>query len=65
VRRSDGERGVAFSFATYVNVMNQYRPSFKASRIPELSRPVTRAEYLQGVTEARRAGLSRGLPDCS
>ena len=48
---------------SYVNVMDQYRPCFKASRIPELSRPVTRSEYLQSVTEARRAGLSRGLPD--
>jgi putative pyruvate formate lyase activating enzyme len=49
---------------SYVNVMDQYRPCFKASRIPELARPVTRSEYLQGVAEARRAGLSRGLPDC-
>ena len=48
---------------SYVNVMGQYRPCFKASRIPELSRPVTRSEYLQSVTEARRAGLSRGLPN--
>jgi putative pyruvate formate lyase activating enzyme len=48
---------------SYVNVMDQYRPCFKASRIPELSRPVTRSEYLQSITEARRAGLSRGLRD--
>ena len=48
---------------SYVNVMDQYRPCYKASRIPELSRPLTRSEYLQGVTEARRAGLSRGLPN--
>jgi len=49
---------------SYVNVMDQYRPCFKASRIPELWRPVTRSEYLHGIAEARRAGLSRGLPDC-
>ncbi len=48
---------------TYLNVMDQYHPCFKAYRLPELSRPVTRSEYLQSVTEARRAGLSRGLPD--
>ncbi|MGA2974964.1 MAG: radical SAM protein [Spirochaetia bacterium] len=48
---------------TYVNVMDQYRPCFKASRIPEISRPVTRSEYLRCITDARRAGLSRGLPD--
>ncbi len=50
---------------SYVNVMGQYRPCFKAPRIPELSRPVTRSEYLRGLTEARRAGLSRGLPAVS
>jgi putative pyruvate formate lyase activating enzyme len=47
---------------SYVNLMDQYRPCFKASRVPELSRPVTRSEYLHSITEARRAGLSRGLP---
>jgi putative pyruvate formate lyase activating enzyme len=47
---------------TYVNVMGQYQPCFKASRVPELSRPVTRSECLQGISLARRAGLSRGLP---
>ncbi len=48
---------------SYVNVMDQYHPCYKASRIPELSRPPTRSEYLQSVGEARGAGLSRGLPD--
>jgi putative pyruvate formate lyase activating enzyme len=48
---------------SYVNVMDQYRPCFKASRIAELSRPVTRSEFLQSITEAQRAGLSRGLPN--
>ncbi len=48
---------------SYVNVMGQYRPCFKAFRIPELSRPVTRSELLHAVAEARRAGLSRGLPN--
>jgi putative pyruvate formate lyase activating enzyme len=47
---------------SYVNLMDQYRPCFKASRIPELSRPATRAEYLHSITEAHRAGLARGLP---
>ena len=48
---------------SWVNVMDQYRPAFKAGRIPELSRPITRSEYLESVAHARRAGLSRGLPD--
>jgi putative pyruvate formate lyase activating enzyme len=48
---------------SYVNVMDQYRPCFNASSIPELARPVTRSEFLQGIAEARRAGLWRGLPN--
>ena len=48
---------------SYVNVMGQYRPCFKASRTPELSRPLTRSEFLHAIADARRAGLSRGLPD--
>jgi putative pyruvate formate lyase activating enzyme len=51
------------SVNAWVNVMDQYRPAFKAGRIPELSRPITRGEYLESVDHARRAGLSRGLPD--
>ena len=51
------------SVNSYVNVMDQYRPWFKARRIPELSRPITRGEYMDAVAHARRLGLSRGLPD--
>ena len=51
------------SVNSYVNVMDQYRPCFMARRIPELSRPITRSEYLDAVAHARRIGLSRGLPD--
>ncbi|HUI71425.1 MAG TPA: radical SAM protein, partial [Spirochaetia bacterium] len=47
---------------SYVNVMAQYRPCFKARRIPELARPVTRGEYLECVAYARRLGLTRALP---
>jgi putative pyruvate formate lyase activating enzyme len=48
---------------SYVNVMDQYRPCFKALRTPELSRPITRAEYREAVSYARRYGLDRGLPE--
>ena len=51
------------SVDSYVNVMDQFRPCFKATRIPELSRPVTRGEYLECIAHARRAGLSRGLSE--
>lgn len=48
---------------SYVNVMDQYRPCYRAREIPELSRPITRAEYREAVNQAQRAGLARGFPD--
>jgi putative pyruvate formate lyase activating enzyme len=45
--------------STYVNIMAQYRPEYKARQIPELARRVTGAEYQQAVTWAREAGLTR------
>jgi len=44
---------------TFVNVMAQYRPCFRASEFPDLDRPPTRAEYREAVAEARGAGLVR------
>ncbi len=43
---------------TYVNIMSQYRPMFKAHDYPEISRGITRQEYTQAVNAARRAGLT-------
>ena len=47
---------------SYVNVMDQYRPCYRARGIPELSAPLNRSEYRESVRQAQRAGLSRGLP---
>lgn len=44
---------------TYLNVMAQYHPCYKASGIPALSRAVTREEYLDAVTLALQHGLTR------
>jgi len=44
---------------SYVNVMAQYRPCYKADQHPLLSRPLSREEYIEAVREARRAGLER------
>lgn len=44
---------------TYINVMDQYRPCYKAAELPPLDRPVTAAEYEQAVQQARQAGLHR------
>jgi putative pyruvate formate lyase activating enzyme len=43
---------------TYVNLMSQYRPMFKAFEYPEIARRLTRAEYTQAVAWAREAGLT-------
>ncbi|MBD3224765.1 MAG: radical SAM protein [Caldithrix sp.] len=44
---------------TYVNIMSQYRPEYKAFDYPRINRTITRAEYSQAVEAAREAGLSR------
>lgn len=42
---------------TYVNIMGQYRPEFRARRHPQLARRTTRAEHEQAILWARKAGL--------
>ncbi len=44
---------------TYVNVMGQYRPAHRASRYPELSRPLGISEYRKAVEIAEEEGLHR------
>jgi putative pyruvate formate lyase activating enzyme len=51
--------------ATYVNIMDQYRPEYNARRYPELSRRITAEEYAQALAWARQAGLNPTLrPSC-
>ncbi|MGE5570341.1 MAG: radical SAM protein [Rhodospirillales bacterium] len=47
------------SRSTYVNIMAQYRPEYKAVKIPELSRRITTSEYNQAIRWAKEAGLTR------
>lgn len=44
---------------TYLNVMDQYRPCYKADQFPEISRPPTQAEIAEAVSLVREAGLMR------
>ena len=44
---------------TYLNLMDQYYPCYRAGEIPELSRPVNAAEYQAALAVARRLGLTR------
>jgi len=43
---------------TYLNIMSQYRPEYRASRYPKISRRITRAEYAEVVRAAKAAGLT-------
>ncbi len=44
---------------TYLNLMDQYRPCYKAREYPELDRRITREEYARAVHWAEEVGLTR------
>jgi putative pyruvate formate lyase activating enzyme len=43
----------------YVNLMDQYRPAYRADGIPELARRITAAEWNRAVEAALQAGIER------
>jgi putative pyruvate formate lyase activating enzyme len=51
---------------TYVNIMSQYTPVYKASSYPEIARRISRTEYAQAVQWAKKCGLTnldiQGMP---
>ena len=44
---------------TYINLMDQYHPCYRAAEYAELSRPVTAEEYREALDVAQRLGLTR------
>jgi putative pyruvate formate lyase activating enzyme len=44
---------------TYLNLMDQYRPCYKAHELPQVSRRLFPEEYAEAVRLARAAGLNR------
>lgn len=44
---------------TYVNIMDQYRPCYRAVGNPVIGRRITWNEYRQALEIAQRAGLTR------
>lgn len=46
---------------SYVNIMDQYRPCYKAFNYPEIARRITAEEYDEAIELAREAGLYRGF----
>ena len=47
------------STETYVNIMDQYRPCYRAGEAPDLNRAITGQEFDEALDAARRYGLSR------
>ncbi len=47
------------SVNTYVNIMDQYRPCYKATENPQLNRRITKEEYQKALEIARGYGLHR------
>ncbi|MDY6863993.1 MAG: radical SAM protein [Thermodesulfobacteriota bacterium] len=43
---------------TYLNIMSQYRPMYKAIAYPEISRRISRKEYYEACRWAKEAGLT-------
>jgi putative pyruvate formate lyase activating enzyme len=43
---------------TYLNIMAQYTPTYRAFEFREISRPITRKEYEEAMRWAREAGLT-------
>jgi len=48
---------------SYVNIMDQYRPCFKAERYPKVNRRITSEEFSQAVESAKKEGLHRGFEE--
>jgi len=41
---------------TWINIMEQYHPTYLADRYPEINRRITRREYLEALAVARESG---------
>jgi putative pyruvate formate lyase activating enzyme len=46
---------------SYVNIMDQYRPLYRAGEYPEIDRPITPQEYGEAIAVAEGEGLHRGF----
>lgn len=49
------------SIDSYVNIMDQYRPTYLAHKFPKISRPITNDEYFSVLKYAQKLGLFRGF----
>jgi putative pyruvate formate lyase activating enzyme len=44
---------------TYLNIMDQYWPAYKAFQYPQLSRRITNKEYFETINLAKKSGLNK------
>jgi putative pyruvate formate lyase activating enzyme len=44
---------------TYINIMDQYRPCYRASEFPLITRRITTDEYEEAVRATLKVGLNR------
>ena len=49
------------SVHSYVNIMDQYRPEYRAHEYPEINRRITHKEYLEAIQWAKHYHLYRGF----
>lgn len=49
------------SIHSYVNIMNQYRPEYRANEYPEINRRITHKEYIEAIQIAKQLNLYRGF----
>ena len=49
------------STETYLNIMDQYRPTYHAYKYPKLNRQISSSEYKEVVDYALSKGISRGI----
>jgi putative pyruvate formate lyase activating enzyme len=49
------------SVHSYVNIMEQYRPEYRAHEYPEINRRITHKEYLEAIQWAKHYRLYRGF----
>jgi len=49
------------SIHSYVNIMVQYRPEYRAHEYPEINRRITHKEYIEAVQVAKKYRLYRGF----
>jgi len=47
------------SKTTYINIMDQYKPAYKALEYPKIARRIKRSEYAEAIKLAKKYGLTR------